>query len=229
MAACSAGSKHGSGNERPKPTASQGGMGAAAGDADVVANAGTSTPNGTSGESAAAGVPVAPGGGLGGMLGDMMDPVDDADAAPATSGTRLRARYYVGEDGSKQFVGWHDTKRDEGCGFGKAQDGKIRCLPNESSALALGYYADGGCTVPLFTTIGSGTCYATTAKYATSFDTATCVSALHTVAPTTPTAVYAGTPANCIKVAEPPAGYLFYSSGGVVAPTEFVAATEQVE
>lgn len=145
MAACSAGSKHGSGNERPQATANQGGMGTATGGADVVANAGTSSPNGTSGDGAAAGLPAAPGGGLGGMIGGMMDPVDEADAAPATSGTRLRARYYVGEDGSKQFIGWHDKTRNEDCYFARVADGALRCTPLASASQPV-FFGDPGCS-----------------------------------------------------------------------------------
>jgi hypothetical protein len=210
MAACSAGSK-GSSHNGPGMIASQGGNRAHAGDAAAIG-----------------GVTASSGGTVAGMIGDMIDPVDDA-AAETKSGTRLRARYYVGEDGSKEFIGWHDMQRNENCTFAKAPDGKLRCLPSEGNALALGYNSDAGCTTQLFITIATGACVPPTAKYATTTDTSTCTTALHTVTLVTPTELYVGTPANCLKVTQPPAGYAYYASSGVLAPAEFVAATEQVE
>lgn len=130
MAACSGGS-HRSQWEQGNATSGRGGASspAAGGNSsrgDALANAGTSGPNGSSGDEGTTG---ASGGMIADMVGDMMDPVPDADAAPATSGKRLRARYYVGEDGSRQFVGWHDKERNEDCSFSVAEDGKTRCLP----------------------------------------------------------------------------------------------------
>src|SRR5260221_4547156 len=105
MAACSAGTKGSSSNGGPGPMASQGGNSSHGGDT-TAANAGTSNANATGGNAVAtSGGPTAgnaTGGTVGGMIGNMMDPVPNAEAE--TSGTRLRARYYVGADGSKQFV-----------------------------------------------------------------------------------------------------------------------------
>ena len=81
-----------------------------------------SAPNGHDGSSGADGSG-------GDLLDALTNPVADAKADPATSGTRLKAKYYAGADGSRQFVGWHDAQRDEDCYFGAAADGVLRCAP----------------------------------------------------------------------------------------------------
>lgn len=216
MAACSAGSKHSSSNERPQSTANQGGMGAAGGGADVVANAGTSTPNGMSG-------------GIGGMIGDIMDPVDDADAANV-SGTRLRAKYYAGEDGSKQVTfAWRDTKRNEDCMFARIAGGGLRCIP--SAAVAAVYFLDAGCTSRVWVQAKAApTCAAATpANYAYESDATGCIQSLRTVTKTTaPAMVYIGAPSACSGTPAPDV-YDYFISSGTIPWTEFVAATEQVE
>jgi hypothetical protein len=45
------------------------------------------------------------------------------------SGDRLRARWYLGQDGARQFAGWYDEKMDLECSFALAGDGVVRCLP----------------------------------------------------------------------------------------------------
>jgi hypothetical protein len=47
----------------------------------------------------------------------------------AASGSRLKARWDVGDDGSRAFVGWYDQEMAAECAFGSASDGKWRCLP----------------------------------------------------------------------------------------------------
>ena len=126
MAACSAGGKGnvvGSSNgTMTGGAASQGGMMVAGGESA------TGATSATTGGGAAGTKPRADAG-TGGVLGMMMDPVPDADAE-TKSGTRLKMRYYVGEDGSKQpLLGWHDTMRNEDCYFQKAEDGKLHCIP----------------------------------------------------------------------------------------------------
>jgi hypothetical protein len=46
------------------------------------------------------------------------------------NGTRLRARVYQGDDGSRQFLGWYDNSRDSNCSIvPMAGDGRPRCIP----------------------------------------------------------------------------------------------------
>jgi hypothetical protein len=52
-----------------------------------------------------------------------------AGKSVAVSGERLRARWYVGADGARQFAGWYDSELDFECSFALAADGLTRCLP----------------------------------------------------------------------------------------------------
>jgi hypothetical protein len=240
MAACSAGSKSSGHGTDPGPVASQGGSSSNGGDT-VAANAGTSSPNASGGDGVAtSGKPAggnASGGGLGGMIGDMMDPVDDADAAPATSGTRLRARYYIGEDGSKQFIGWHDKTRDEDCSFWKGTDGVLRCTPFYATSPPI-YFGNADCTQQPLTVAAKATGSACGAsgspiKYTYLSDACGANRVRYTVS-SQPTGgnIFQKSAATCTDVT----AYLAttYDVYALSAPTAapdsaFVAATEQVE
>lgn len=81
--------------------------------------------------------------------GGFMSPVPDAHAQPATNGSRLKARYLMAEDGSRQFLGWFDSARGESCFFTTAPDGVTRCLPfipTQVSKPFSGAYGDAACT-----------------------------------------------------------------------------------
>jgi hypothetical protein len=220
MAACSAGTK-----SRPEPE-----QHANAGGAATVPDAGATgaaTVATTSGAPASGGSAQS----TGGILGEVMDPIPDAEAAPATSGTRLRARYLTGEDGSRQFVGWRDMQRNEDCSFLRAEDGVTRCLPGYSFTSS--YFADAGCTQPLLVTATVATaCGGVTPvvpKYAADITAAGCgVTKLYAVgAAVAPAMIYIGSAATCTGSA-PPATYAFYSTTPAPA-SGFIAATEQVE
>jgi hypothetical protein len=65
--------------------------------------------------------------------------------------TRLRARYLVGGDGSRNHVGWFDSVRSEPCIFHRAADGKFRCLPDQPLRANVltdqgGKYSDSNCS-----------------------------------------------------------------------------------
>lgn len=95
------------------------------------------------------------GGWLDAALDAITDPVPDAAADDGTKdGSRLKARYYVADDGARQFAGWFDTQRGEECTFQLAGDGKRRCLPTPQTLGTLSYYQDAECTQPIV----SGTC-----------------------------------------------------------------------
>jgi hypothetical protein len=107
-----------------------------------------------------------------GVLDALTDPVTEARADPYQSGTRLKASYWAGTDGSKQFTGWHDSQRNEDCSFTTAADGSTRCTPN--AAFSSTYFADANCTQPVYV-VGS-TCeslppYVTSATIDSKFPT----------------------------------------------------------
>jgi hypothetical protein len=63
------------------------------------------------------------------------------------SGSRLVARRLVGDDGSEQFKGWHDSKLGTDCEPLRAADASTRCLPTTYWNVG---YSDGACTEPVF-------------------------------------------------------------------------------
>jgi hypothetical protein len=157
-------------------------------------------------------------------------------AATTTSGTRLKARNFTGEDGSKQFVGWFDSQLNQGCGFQGAADGKIRCLP-AAAMMSRGFFADSnctqalaqsrkGCTPPPYVSIGLPSPDAcSTALPSNRIAT---IGAKHTGA------FYAGAPGECTPVPTDPNSPRgseisfsdFYLVGSDVDPSTFVAATD---
>jgi hypothetical protein len=83
-------------------------------------------------------------------------PIASAMADINSGGSRLKANYYAGSDGSQQFLAtFHDTMRNEDCAFSTASDGTIRCLPIAGGASGATvseysvYYADAACTQPV--------------------------------------------------------------------------------
>lgn len=143
------------------------------------------------------------------------------------NGSRLRAKVYVGEDGSRQFVQWHDSERNEDCGFTRAADGKIRCVPGSSAqVIVAGNYADAGCTQPVVRV--TAPC-ATAPTYASNYVSENCGSSLQLVEVGAPLAtVYSGSPANCV-VYNIPEGWTFYEVGSEVPPSSFAEATAVIE
>lgn len=83
------------------------------------------------------------------------------------SGTRLRARYTVGADGSREFVGWFDTVRGEDCSFKQGDEGRLRCLPAAHPVID---FSDPDCTVPLVTLPPQLDCNGKPPKYVMAMD-----------------------------------------------------------
>ncbi len=75
------------------------------------------------------------------------DPVSEAKAQQQ-SGTRLKANWLVGADGSRQFVSWHDSQVGADCTFVPAADSTVRCLPSTPGAGGP-FYADPACSQTL--------------------------------------------------------------------------------
>ncbi len=62
------------------------------------------------------------------------------------SGSRLKVRTLIGEDGSRQPAGWYDTQLETECSWRTASDGQTRCLP---IAIPTIYFADAACMQPI--------------------------------------------------------------------------------
>src|SRR5580704_11020745 len=66
--------------------------------------------------------------------------------APFSSGSRLKAQYYDGGDGAVSFVGWQDTLLGVPCTFSYAEDDVWRCMP--STQFVEERFVDAQCTQP---------------------------------------------------------------------------------
>jgi hypothetical protein len=159
-----------------------------------------------------------------GLMDAMIDPVPDA-AAQEMSGSRLKARYYVGDDGSKQFVGWYDSQRKENCGFMMAGDGVLRCLPTMFAA-AGSYFSDSACTSPLFAT-ATASCVNPGATYGYKLDS--CSYTVVQLTKVTPANVYIGSGTTCTAIASTSTASLTFFTGTEVAASSFEKGSEQVE
>jgi hypothetical protein len=90
------------------------------------------------------------GSGGGGGSGGHGGPVPDAMADVNQSGSRLKAQYVSGADGSKTFIGMYDTQTKHECAYAFAADGMTRCLPFGPLVVqSTIYYGDMGCTQPI--------------------------------------------------------------------------------
>lgn len=79
-------------------------------------------------------------------------PVPVTEAKANESGSRLKARWYAGADGSRQFVNWYDTELGTECYFQDIGDGVLRCLPSVTASV---HYTDSACSRLLFSDITS--------------------------------------------------------------------------
>ncbi len=137
-------------------------------------------------------------------------------------GSRLKAKNIVYADGASQFAGWHDTELDLDCGFGLADDGENRCLPNGPATYegtTLARFSDAGCTQLVVT--GGGSC-APKPTHATQYDSCNQKRKVFSLGAGVAT-VYAGEPSSCN-----PAGasdYIYYELGAELQPASFVAAS----
>jgi hypothetical protein len=147
------------------------------------------------------------------------------------SGTRLRARYFAGDDGTRQWNGWYDSERDEECNFTfgnlRASDGTIRCLPLFGS-VRLNAYADPMCTQPVAIVYPATT--PCTPKYGIA-ETETCptLETVYTVSAYTPSQVYNKGLDPCGPDPIDLSVYTFYRADTLVPPSAFVEGTEQTE
>ena len=189
---------------------------------------GGSTRDGSHGDDGAA---LVDGSGVGdALLDSIMNPVGDARADVNVSGSRLKARNYVGTDGSKQWMGWHDDQRNEDCAYLTAADGSARCLP-VGAYLYPTYFTDPGCSQAIY--LATKGCMPL--PYAlSSVATSTCNDYRVHVYPFGPAftgaqAYYkSGASCSAIPSSSLSATYDLYSLGTEVDPASFVAATIQV-
>jgi hypothetical protein len=183
-------------------------------------------------------------GALGAIVDALTDPVSSASAQTMTSGSRLKAKWYVGSDGARQFAGWHDSQLNVDCDFGQASDGTIRCLPPPAGVTigTQGYFSDAGCTQMLGVTDGCGHPTPTNITVTTTSapGSAVCSATTQTYAagPQFTGTIFQGTPASCSQISDALATdfaaswFAFYSLGAAVQainPSQYVQATVQTD
>lgn len=149
----------------------------------------------------------------------------------STGGTRLKSRVYVADDGTKQWVGWHDSQLGIDCAFVTAADGQTRCLPT-GTANGSGYYADDGCSQPV-AEVSKG-CAAPKLALVADASGGTCATARLRVlaigSPLTAGNVYAKyNGCTALPVSSAATAVDLYTTGAETPASTYVAATEQVQ
>lgn len=155
----------------------------------------------------------------------IVDPVPDAAADDGNKdGSRLKARYYVAEDGARQFAGWFDTQRGEECSFQMASDGKRRCLPTGQLSGSGFHYADASCTQPIAPAVSGCSSPALAAIWEASAGCGAPSVRLYSVAAkVTGASIYYGANGTCTPMARGEAEY--FRLGSELSPSAFVTVT----
>lgn len=165
------------------------------------------------------------------------DGKDGAPGAPgpagkdaAASGSRIKARWQVAEDGARQFVGFFDSELQEPCGFSVASDGVTRCLPLSPGATRL--FTDASCSSPAFFNIFQG---CGLGKYALvplatdcAFEQRAEIHKLGTKLDSAATYYVSNAPNTCVVWNLGP-NYDYFADDGLVDPSMFVAATIETD
>lgn len=154
--------------------------------------------------------------------------VSDTDQQ-ALSGTRLKSRYLRGDDGSKVFVDFRDSMRNENCFFMPMEDGKSHCVPWTGGELPISYFENSACTMRLAVLVAGSACRAP--KYAYEF-LSTCPQAIvlyDLQGMASPTSVYYRSSTGQCSMLSPASGDVFYRPGSKIPTSAFVAGTESIE
>lgn len=163
-----------------------------------------------------------------------------ADGAPGADasqdGSRLKAVWLVGEDGSRQFSGWRDAQLVLPCEFLRASDDEVRCLPHTpfDNQEGLISYSDPACSVAVawrpWPFCGDTEYFLELVKPPACGDASGPLARrvvrkyLQQVALLE---VYYAQPGGVCQGPSPPYPYPYFTLGQPVTPTTFVAATSQ--
>jgi hypothetical protein len=143
------------------------------------------------------------------------------------SGSRLKAQYFVGADGSKAYAGMYDAQTEKECAFVTAADGAYRCLPSGPGVIAsTAYYADATCTRPIlsFPKVCSGPPYVST--FETKCSGTTVFHVFPTSGPFAPGAsVYLSAGGACAPIPTVTIPGAWIGTGTEAAPSTFVQAS----
>lgn len=71
-------------------------------------------------------------------------------------GTRLKTRFLLGDDGTREFRGWHDSQFGMPCKWKSVDLVTWSCVPDSFASLSGPYFKDAECTVPVATALPAG-------------------------------------------------------------------------
>jgi hypothetical protein len=179
--------------------------------------------HGHGGASAQSGHGGAGGSHASGIIDAMTDPVSEA-SADTVSGSRLKAYYETGDDGSKAYLPgtWWDSTRGEDCSSRIAGDGKLRCLPTDYGYPFNIQYMDPSCTQLVMNDPGKCNGF----KYMVSQTSNGCSQQFDyrpVMSQVMPATIYMPGPNNtCVPSGPPNPSLIYIQIGPVVPPSSFV-------
>jgi hypothetical protein len=142
------------------------------------------------------------------------------------SGSRLRVRAVVTDEGYQAVVGWYDQQRAENCEFQRDAEGALRCLPTATTDDV--YFADAACTDRV-ATVGEQKADYALVREGTQCTMGVRVYALAGVVETPGSLFQQSSRGECVAAASVPASGTFRVLGAEVPLTEFVAGRQGVE
>jgi hypothetical protein len=162
----------------------------------------------------------------------MTSPVPDAMADVNQSGSRLKAQFFAGSDGSRAFASMYDSQLKQPCTFTAASDGTNRCLPSGPAAIAAtSYYGDSKCTQPIVSApLGCSTAPPYASTFESSCSGTTTFHVYSRGAAFAPGAnVYLGAGSSCTAVPTSGSSAFWFSVGAEIPPSMFVQGNLQTE
>ncbi len=133
--------------DRTTPGEAGGDASEAGGERDTGAPGDTGTPSdaGTPGDASDAGAADAEGGAI-----TFGDPI-----CTPRSGTRIKARFFQGAEGTRIFDSMYDSTLNVRCSPATTSDGTLRCLPVRDTNSSFTLFSDDKCTMPVTPNYGS--------------------------------------------------------------------------
>jgi hypothetical protein len=145
--------------------------------------------------------------------------------ASKTSGvTGIDLQELTADDGAKGFWSFEDTAKTQACGFLRANDGSMRCLPTTRGFATIGTYFDSGCASPLNLATDASPASCAAPAFATLF--ASDKYTTYSVGAAHPDPIFMQFSNSCGALDTAAAGMRVFELGTEQLPTAFPVATE---
>ncbi len=167
--------------------------------------------------------------GVPGEPGQLGEPGHDG-AGTITEGSRLKAQWRIGDDGSRAFVGWYDTVTNAACAFNIAGDGVERCLPPFQWSYEYELrFLDAACSQALIPVGAWCNPFGSPNTFVAISPTSNCAFAIHAIGPVVQPAklFQLDGQGQCSSVA-PQANYDYHELGAELPAASFVSGTLKV-